>query len=82
MELRCFGSNGCPSRRLSRTGSTSTCAWTTSRRLRRVIDLGGVRVEQGDFREYDVVFRVMLDPEGNEFCLVCDAVRDSSGGDR
>jgi predicted enzyme related to lactoylglutathione lyase len=49
---------------------------------RRVIDLGGVRVEQGDFREYDVVFRVMLDPEGNEFCLVCDAVRDSSGGDR
>ena len=37
---------------------------------RRVIGLGGARVEQGDFREYDVVFRVMLDPEGNEFCLV------------
>ena len=40
---------------------------------RRIIELGGVRVEQGDFREYDVVFRVMLDPEGNEFCLVSDA---------
>jgi predicted enzyme related to lactoylglutathione lyase len=39
----------------------------------RVIELGGVRVEQGDIREYDVVFRVMLDPEGNEFCLVSDA---------
>jgi predicted enzyme related to lactoylglutathione lyase len=36
----------------------------------RVIEFGGIRVEQGDVREYDVVFRVMLDPEGNEFCLV------------
>jgi len=41
---------------------------------RRVIGLGGARVEHGDFREYDVVFRVMLDPEGNEFCLVSEAV--------
>lgn len=49
---------------------------------RRVIELGGGRVEQGDFREYDVVFRVMLDSEGNELCLACDAVRDASGGDR
>jgi len=40
---------------------------------RRVVGLGGVRVEQGDFHEYDVVFRVMLDPEGNEFCLVSEA---------
>ena len=40
---------------------------------RRVIELGGVRLEQDDIREYDVVFRVMLDPEGNEFCLVSDA---------
>jgi predicted enzyme related to lactoylglutathione lyase len=39
----------------------------------RAIGLGGARVEQGDFREYDAVFRVMLDPEGNEFCLVADA---------
>lgn len=36
----------------------------------RVIELGGARVEQDDFHEYGVVFRVMLDPEGNEFCLV------------
>ncbi len=39
----------------------------------RVIELGGVRQEQDDIREYDVVFRVMLDPEGNEFCLVSEA---------
>jgi predicted enzyme related to lactoylglutathione lyase len=49
---------------------------------RRVIELGGTRVEQADFREYDVTFRVMLDPEGNEFCLVSDAVPEASGGDR
>jgi predicted enzyme related to lactoylglutathione lyase len=49
---------------------------------RRVIELGGVRVEQDDIREYDVVFRVMLDPEGNEFCLVADAGPGASGGDR
>ncbi|MGZ5344992.1 MAG: VOC family protein [Actinomycetota bacterium] len=48
----------------------------------RVIELGGVRVEQGDVHEYDVAFRVMLDPEGNEFCLVSDAVPEASGGDR
>jgi predicted enzyme related to lactoylglutathione lyase len=36
----------------------------------RVVALGATRVEQGDFLEYDVAFRVMLDPEGNEFCLV------------
>ena len=44
---------------------------------RRVIELGGVRVEQGDFREHDVVFRVMLDPEDNEFCLVSAAVPEA-----
>ena len=49
---------------------------------RRVIELGGVRLEQDDISEYDVVFRVMLDPEGNEFCLVSDAVREAAGGDR
>lgn len=48
----------------------------------RVIELGGVKVEQDDLHEYDVVFRVMLDPEGNEFCLVSDAAREASGGDR
>ena len=48
----------------------------------RAIELGGVRVEQGDVREYDAVFRLMLDPEGNEFCLVSDAVPQTSGGDR
>jgi predicted enzyme related to lactoylglutathione lyase len=49
---------------------------------RRVIGVGGVWVEQGDFCEYGVVFRVMLDPEGNEFCLVSDAGPEASGGDR
>jgi hypothetical protein len=39
-------------------------------------------VEQDDLHEYDVVSRVMLDPEGNEFCLASDAVREASGGDR
>jgi hypothetical protein len=44
-----------------------------------VIELGAVRSQQDDVREYEVVFRVMLDPEGNEFCLVSDAVREASG---
>jgi predicted enzyme related to lactoylglutathione lyase len=48
----------------------------------RVIELGGGRVEQDDVREYGVVFRVMLDPEGNEFCLVAEEVREATGGDR
>lgn len=39
----------------------------------RVIALGATRVQHDDFHEYDVVFRVMCDPEGNEFCLVADA---------
>ncbi len=38
----------------------------------RIIGLGGTRVEHGDFHEYDVIFRVMFDPEGNEFCLVSE----------
>ena len=36
----------------------------------RVLALGAARASAGDFTEYSVVFRVMLDPEGNEFCLV------------
>lgn len=36
----------------------------------RVIALGAQRAPSDDFREYDVAFRVMLDPEGNEFCVV------------
>ena len=48
----------------------------------RVIGLGGARAEHADFHEYDVAFRVMLDPEGNEFCLVSEATREASGGDR
>lgn len=39
----------------------------------RVIEMGGVRVEADDLHEYGVVFRVMLDPEGNEFCLVAES---------
>lgn len=37
-----------------------------------LVALGAERLDQDDFHEYDVVFRVMLDPEGNEFCLVSD----------
>ena len=48
---------------------------------RRVIDLGGVRVEQSDVSEFDVVFRVMLDPEGNEFCLVSEAPLEAQATD-
>ena len=39
----------------------------------RVIALGAERAPGDDFKEFDGVFRVMLDPEGNEFCLVLDA---------
>ena len=49
---------------------------------RRVIELGGVRVKQSDVSEYDVVFRAMLDPEGNEFYLISGPVPEASGGDR
>jgi predicted enzyme related to lactoylglutathione lyase len=35
-----------------------------------LVALGAARVAQDDFQEFNVVFRVMLDPEGNEFCLV------------
>ena len=38
----------------------------------RVIALGAERAPSDDFREFNVVFRVMLDPEGNEFCLVME----------
>lgn len=38
----------------------------------RVIDLGARPAPSDDFREFDSVFRVMLDPEGNEFCLVTE----------
>ena len=38
----------------------------------QVIALGAERAPSDDFREHSVVFRVMLDPEGNEFCLVME----------
>ena len=38
----------------------------------RVTALGAERAPQDDFQEFNVVFRVMLDPEGNEFCLVME----------
>ena len=79
MGLPCFGSSGFPSRRQSRTGThLDLRVDDIEEACRRVIELGGVRMEQNDLHEYDVVFRVMLDPEGNEFCLVCDAARDAS----
>jgi len=38
----------------------------------RVMALGAKRLCQDDFDEHDSAFRVMLDPEGNEFCLVME----------
>ena len=40
---------------------------------RQVIALGAVPIGQDDFHEFNGVFRVMLDPEGNEFCLVSES---------
>ena len=37
-----------------------------------VTALGATPMPQDDFAEYNVTFRVMLDPEGNEFCLVME----------
>jgi predicted enzyme related to lactoylglutathione lyase len=36
----------------------------------RIEDLGGVRLPFDEFGEYGFHWRVMADPEGNEFCLV------------
>jgi predicted enzyme related to lactoylglutathione lyase len=36
----------------------------------RVLALGGARLEGDDFAEYGYRWRVMADPEGNEFCLI------------
>jgi predicted enzyme related to lactoylglutathione lyase len=38
----------------------------------RIEALGGRRVPESDLAEYGFRWRVMLDPEGNEFCLVLD----------
>ena len=38
----------------------------------RVTALGAKHLSQDDFHEYNSAFRVMLDPEGNEFCLVME----------
>ena len=37
---------------------------------RLVEELGGSRSQEGDFDEHGWKWRVMADPEGNEFCLV------------
>ena len=36
----------------------------------RIEALGGLRLPAEDFHEYGFSWRVMADPEGNEFCLV------------
>jgi len=36
----------------------------------RVEALGGTRAPTADFHEYGYRWRVMADPEGNEFCLI------------
>lgn len=39
--------------------------------MKQVQGLGAAAADGVEFAEYGVRFRVMLDPEGNEFCLVC-----------
>ena len=36
----------------------------------RIEGLGGARLPAEDFSEYEFHWRVMADPEGNEFCLI------------
>jgi predicted enzyme related to lactoylglutathione lyase len=36
----------------------------------QVEELGGRKVQDGDFHEYGYSWRAMTDPEGNEFCLI------------
>lgn len=36
----------------------------------RIEELGGARLASDDFSEYGFRWRVMADPEGNEFCLI------------
>lgn len=37
---------------------------------KRVEELGGSRAPSEDFHEYGFSWRVMADPDGNEFCLI------------
>ncbi|MGP3985329.1 VOC family protein [Streptomyces sp. 3N207] len=47
---------------------------TTEQELRRLLELGAVRVDVG--QSADVSWTVLADPEGNEFCLLETAVQD------
>jgi len=38
----------------------------------RIQDLGGIRVPHDDYQENGYSWRLMEDPEGNEFCLIYD----------
>jgi len=39
--------------------------------IERVEELGAKQIPDSRFGEYQYVWQVMLDPEGNEFCLAC-----------
>jgi predicted enzyme related to lactoylglutathione lyase len=41
--------------------------------------LGGQQLPLEDFQEYGFRWRVMADPEGNEFCLVYETVGGMTG---
>jgi predicted enzyme related to lactoylglutathione lyase len=41
--------------------------------------LGGRRLPLEDFQEYGFRWRVMADPEGNEFCLVYETANGATG---
>ena len=47
---------------------------STSRELRRLLDLGAQRVDVG--QSADVSWAVLADPEGNEFCLLGRSVQE------
>jgi predicted enzyme related to lactoylglutathione lyase len=43
----------------------------------RIESLGGVRLQAEDVHEYGYSWRVMADPEGNEFCLIYEVAEAS-----
>jgi predicted enzyme related to lactoylglutathione lyase len=45
----------------------------------RIQVLGGGRLPSDDFHEYGYHWRVMADPEGNEFCLIYSSTDHPSG---
>ena len=77
---RTSASSTCLSRRPSRTVSTSI-SWVddVEQATTQIEALGGQRLPLEDFQEYGFRWRVMADPEGNEFCLVYETPDGMTG---